>query len=230
MATFKTYFNVGEHICGHDGEHEGGKHDGKHMSGHDAFISEEYINSSMDILVFLNKKKKSKIKMASSTSIRISQIIILLLFIIFLSYWMALLWNYWKNIPVRHVLWLFFLLALIVFYNIIVQYFSIWPTLSSEPFFFEVSPERKKCLLEQVLPVEHRTKGCCSKGTVGGYPPNYKEWIAPNDTEEWHRVDGVVKDPEYPSVKTQIPPTDICPMSNPFLQNHRNSKQANLIF
>jgi hypothetical protein len=45
-------------------------------------------------------------------------------------------------------------------------------------FHFEVSPQREKCLLQQVLPIP-RTPDCCGKATVGGYPPYYNQWFEP---------------------------------------------------
>jgi cytochrome bd-type quinol oxidase subunit 2 len=64
-----------------------------------------------------------------------------------------------------------------------------------EGFFFEVSPNRAACLKRQVSRDhfgENRSCGCCGKGTVGGIPPNYAEWlnIDPNTGDLWHRPDG----------------------------------------
>jgi len=65
-----------------------------------------------------------------------------------------------------------------------------------ESFFFEVSPSRDKCLREQVSRHDYdreRTCGCCGKGTVGGIPPNYAEWldVDPDTGDRWHRPDNV---------------------------------------
>lgn len=65
-----------------------------------------------------------------------------------------------------------------------------------EQFFFEVSPEREKCLKEQVSRKNYGEKrgcACCGKGTVGGIPPNYAEWLSTDkDTgSTWHRPDAV---------------------------------------
>lgn len=51
-----------------------------------------------------------------------------------------------------------------------------------EPFFFEVSPQRKACLQKQVsldIPYDNITgscDGCCGKGTKGGIPARYNEY------------------------------------------------------
>lgn len=67
---------------------------------------------------------------------------------------------------------------------------------SLENFFFEVSPSRKKCLMEQVSRKNFGKKmpcSCCQKGTVGGIPPNYAQWLGPSDsdTTNWFRPDHV---------------------------------------
>jgi len=66
-----------------------------------------------------------------------------------------------------------------------------------EGFFFEVSPQRAACLKRQVSRNhfgENRSCGCCGKGTVGGIPPNYAEWlnVDPDTGDLWHRPDGGV--------------------------------------
>ena len=65
-----------------------------------------------------------------------------------------------------------------------------------ENFFFEVSPTRKKCLMEQVSRKNFGKKmpcSCCGKGTVGGIPPNYAQWLgkSDSDTDGWFRPDHV---------------------------------------
>lgn len=65
-----------------------------------------------------------------------------------------------------------------------------------ENFFFEVSPTRKKCLMEQVSRKNFGKKmpcSCCQKGTVGGIPPNYAQWLgkSDSDTSGWFRPDHV---------------------------------------
>lgn len=65
-----------------------------------------------------------------------------------------------------------------------------------ENFFFEVSPTRKKCLMEQVSRKNFGKKmpcNCCGKGTTGGIPPNYAQWYgeSDSDTAGWFRPDHV---------------------------------------
>lgn len=78
----------------------------------------------------------------------------------------------------------------------------------SESFYFEVSPQRKKCLEEQVslIPREKRSCACCQKGTVGGYPPHYRDWFQPTIKGDlWHRADNWTLDADE---QTLIPPTE----------------------
>lgn len=65
-----------------------------------------------------------------------------------------------------------------------------------EGFFFEVSPQRAKCLKEQVSRNNFgkpRGCACCGKGTTGGIPANYAEWLgeSDSDTNAWFRPDFV---------------------------------------
>lgn len=65
-----------------------------------------------------------------------------------------------------------------------------------ENFFFEVSPTRKKCLMDQVSRKNFGKKmpcACCQKGTTGGIPPNYAQWLdkSDSDTPGWFRPDHV---------------------------------------
>lgn len=67
---------------------------------------------------------------------------------------------------------------------------------SLENFFFEVSPTRKKCLMEQVSRKNFGKKmpcNCCGRGTTGGIPPNYAQWLgeSDSDTSGWFRPDHV---------------------------------------
>lgn len=71
-----------------------------------------------------------------------------------------------------------------------------WEKNPKENFFFEVSPERAKCLKEQVSRKNFgkpRDCSCCGRGTVGGIPPNYAQWLnVDEDTgSTWHRPDNV---------------------------------------
>ena len=77
-----------------------------------------------------------------------------------------------------------------------------------EGFYFRVSPQRTKCLLEQVLPVP-RTPECCGKGTVGGYPPKYQEWLGPPAMKRTEAAPADVSVPDYV-------PHETCPSNEGF--------------
>lgn len=90
-------------------------------------------------------------------------------------------------------IYIFTLINTLVFVVIFVVLFQQG---SLENFFFEVSPNRKKCLMEQVSRKNFGKKmpcSCCQKGTVGGIPPNYAQWLGPSDsdTSGWFRPDHV---------------------------------------
>jgi len=97
----------------------------------------------------------------------------------------------------------------IILYSILIYYILQNSFSTNEPFFFEVSPKRKQCLIEQVSPEYNtRTCGCCAKGTVGGYPAKYldNDFISenPEDMWNWQRVDA------FGDQKSKTPPTDSC--------------------
>lgn len=75
----------------------------------------------------------------------------------------------------------------------IIAIFMSFMNTCAESFYFEVSPQRKKCLMEQVstAPGNRRGCACCQKGTVGGYPPNYSQWLEPEPYSNslWKRAD-----------------------------------------
>jgi hypothetical protein len=77
---------------------------------------------------------------------------------------------------------------------------------NTDNFFFEVSPARKLCMEEQVLPVFNRSAGCCGKGTIGGIPARYTypDLINPNSPDNWNRVDAFDDEPSI------TPPTKSC--------------------
>lgn len=83
-------------------------------------------------------------------------------------------------------------LLLVLFVAIMMEY-----NCSSEGFFFEVSPNRASCLKQQVSRHNFGQKrgcGCCGRGTMGGIPPNYAEWLnnEPDTSQSrWHRPDFV---------------------------------------
>ena len=90
----------------------------------------------------------------------------------------------------------FFITALLIAVLITYSLTNTYNPDVKEQFFFEVSPERDQCLKEQVSRNnygERRGCACCGKGTVGGIPPNYAEWLTTdNDTgSTWHRPDAV---------------------------------------
>jgi len=91
----------------------------------------------------------------------------------------------------------------------IVSLFFVFFRLEKEGFFFEVSPERKRCLEEQVSLHSHqRSCSCCQKGTVGGYPPGYKEWLTDDPSSgTWNRTDNWSTSEDNIAVQTQLPPT-----------------------
>jgi hypothetical protein len=79
---------------------------------------------------------------------------------------------------------------------------------STEKFYFEVSPQRKKCLIEQVSlnRTGPRSCSCCQKGTVGGYPPHYDQWFEPSGDQNWQRTDNWTLDKKDVN---QLPPTQL---------------------
>lgn len=75
-------------------------------------------------------------------------------------------------------------------------FFLVFYHATLENFFFEVSPTRKKCLMDQVSRKNFGKKmpcSCCQSGTVGGIPPNYAQWLdkSDSDTSGWFRPDFV---------------------------------------
>lgn len=93
----------------------------------------------------------------------------------------------------------------IVIYSVIV-YYVLQSAYYTEGFFFQVSPERQKCLKEQVEPIPNRSCDCCAKGTTGGYPARLiaKDFISPQDGWNWTRVDA------YGTDESITPPTQAC--------------------
>lgn len=87
------------------------------------------------------------------------------------------------------------ILVLFILYGFYIPKLS-WDKGPKENFFFEVSPQRAKCLEEQVSRKNFgkpRSCSCCGRGTVGGIPPNYDQWLnIDQDTgSRWHRPDNV---------------------------------------
>lgn len=88
------------------------------------------------------------------------------------------------------------LILMVVFVLVVIAFIAATLIQNKEKFYFEVSPGRKKCLEEQVSRKnfgKKRSCSCCGRGTVGGIPPNYAEWLnVDEDTKSrWHRPDFV---------------------------------------
>lgn len=129
------------------------------------------------------------------------QIVILTVCNVLFSYFLFYSTLYYKTPVGKNA---YFLLAIITYS--IVSYYVLQNMYYTESFFFEVSPQRKQCLEEQVLPVPYRSCQCCGKGTVGGYPTRYlyKDLIGNEDGWDWNRVDAFGKEASI------TPPTDTC--------------------
>lgn len=132
-------------------------------------------------------------------SVQITAIVIIILyFLIFLGYLFSVPW-----LP-KDIVILFISVLFII--SIFLNFMQSCP----ESFYFEVSPQRKKCLEEQVslTPRDKRSCSCCQKGTVGGYPPNYEQWFQPNieNYSLWQRADNWTTNPR---LEGMIPPTEL---------------------
>lgn len=135
----------------------------------------------------------------------IGQLTILIVVNILFSYFLFYSTFLFKKTLSKNV---YFVLAIIAYS--IVSFYLLQNMYYNESFFFEVSPQRKKCMEEQVLPIPYRSCQCCGKGTVGGYPTRYlyKDLIGNEDGWDWNRVDA------YGSTTSITPPTDSCAPSN----------------
>lgn len=132
-------------------------------------------------------------------------ILILIILNLLFFYLYLLLWEKKKSKIIFHIL----TVLSFILYSIIIYYFVVYVDDQNENFFFTVSPQRKKCLEEQVLPIENRSCNCCGKGTVGGYPAKYiyEDLIDENKPVpkwNWNRVDN------FDSIPNIDPPTDTC--------------------
>jgi len=119
----------------------------------------------------------------------------------------------YKNIAITYA---FILTSVLLFVSIIMLSLETVPT-TSDSFFFQVSPERTQCLLEQVAPCPStpRSSYCCPRSTVGGQLPYYREWIQSDPySHEWKRTDNVSLSPQTLAVETQIPPTSVLSSSS----------------
>lgn len=136
-------------------------------------------------------------------SISITTIVLICIFVIVLiSYFMSL-----KFLSKDIIILITSILFIVSASLNLMQYYS-------EGFYFEVSPQRKKCLEEQVSLKNYgkRSCSCCQKGTVGGYPPLYKDWFEPtiDGKSLWHRTDNWTLDKNE---QTMIPPTEYVDLS-----------------
>lgn len=97
---------------------------------------------------------------------------------------------------------------------IIVAIISLLMTSRREDFFFHVSPGKKACLEQQVLPVRvpQRSCLCCQPGYVGGSLPVYQEWITPDRySGSWKRTENRTRNATDPVLTSQLPPTEYVP-------------------
>jgi len=98
-------------------------------------------------------------------------------------------------------------LCIVILLNIIAIAFLFY---TSEQFYFEVSPERKRCLINQVSLHEKPLKTCCGKGFTGGILPQYEEWKQMDGRNKlWKRTDNYTCNPHSDGYITQIPPTEL---------------------
>lgn len=108
---------------------------------------------------------------------------------------------------ISHPKTIIILLFILQIYALVV----LWKTkenYSNENFHFEVSPEREKCLMEQVSlkqPPGVRSKNCCPVTHRGGNLKYVQEW----KEKIWARPDSYVDTPCNNVYQTQLPPTDL---------------------
>lgn len=136
----------------------------------------------------------------SVTGICISCILAIIIVLYFLSF---------RVIPKDVIFLLLIILQIIsiffIFYNDGTQH-------NSEPFYFEVSPERKKCLVEQVSleqPPGVRSPECCNVTTTGGKLPVIEEWKNNKSPINWDRTDNWTTSPQNNAFATQLAPTTL---------------------
>jgi len=121
-------------------------------------------------------------------------------------------------------------IVLVISFLLVISLFLNFFTNQVDSFYFEVSPNRKRCLVDQVsLDPNSRNDdsscGCCPKGTTGGYPSRHYDHIDPIDEqqegggggggeeydhreEEWIRQDNWTSDPYLVG---SLPPTTYVP-------------------
>lgn len=113
---------------------------------------------------------------------------------------------YVLSIPILSSQVVILLLFLLQLYSIFMLSYR-----SKENFYFEVSPEKQKCMNENVSleqPPGVRSKGCCPVYTVGGKLKYVEEWKENTDNPiHWQRTDNWVDSKEYNTYQTQLAPT-----------------------
>lgn len=98
------------------------------------------------------------------------------------------------------------LLSILQFYSL----FSIYAKEKNtqENFYFETSPNIKKCEEERVSleqPPRVRSPGCCKVTERGGKLPFIEDW----KRNGWARTDNFVTNPDTIAYQTQLPPTTL---------------------
>jgi hypothetical protein len=136
------------------------------------------------------------------TNILAAIVLTVLLGIIFTIYFIP------KKIVSKDIL----IMTLIILQIISLFFLYYTPYDESEKFYFEVSPERKKCLMEQVslnIQPNHRSKNCCPADTVGGKLPTFTEWEHSDNPIHWDRTDNNTTSEDNNAFRTQLAPTSI---------------------
>jgi hypothetical protein len=140
------------------------------------------------------------------TNILAAIIITIIVGILFLIYYLQNFLFSFQMIP-KDVLIILFLILQII--SLFFLYYTPYNT-NPEQFYFEVSPERKKCLMEQVsLDVKpgFRSKNCCPTYTVGGKLPAISQWENSESPIHWDRNDNNTTSAENNAYSTQLAPT-----------------------
>lgn len=113
---------------------------------------------------------------------------------------------YFLSIPILSFSVVILLLFVLQLYSIYILFVR-----SKENFYFEVSPEKQKCMEERVSleqPPGKRSEGCCPVSTVGGKLKYVEEWKKNTDNNiHWQRTDNWVDSKEYNTYQTQLAPT-----------------------
>jgi hypothetical protein len=110
------------------------------------------------------------------------------------------------------------IIFVLAFLFVLTIFLSIYNKTEMESFYFEVSPQRQKCLIEQVSKnYKNRSCSCCQKGTVGGYPPQYLDWFnTPTANGNWSRTDNWTSNENEIQ---NVPPNNFVPPKNTKLLN-----------